>query len=125
MLGAKTAEARSTVGMIAMSLATYAEQHGKLPASAPAVPKDVPRGAKYQSSPSDWSGSWQAIQFTMDMPQYYSYSFKTAPDAKSAVVTAHGDLNGDGKMSTFEIKVEIAKDKQVKRGRIVVKDALE
>jgi hypothetical protein len=123
---AKAAEARSTVGMIAMSLTVYAEQNGKFPASAPAVPKDVPRGAKYQSSPADWSSaSWQAIHFTLDSPQYYSYAFKTAPDGRSALVSARGDLNGDGKTSSFEMKVEFDRDKHVKRGRLVVKNELE
>jgi hypothetical protein len=126
MMASKTAEARSNVGAIAMGLSSYAEQHGKFPASAPAVPKDAPKAQPYQSSPSDWAApSWKAIQFNLDAPQRYSYAFNTAKDGRSTTVVAHGDLNGDGKPSTFELKLDIEKDKHIKRGRLVVKDELE
>src|SRR5439155_1193247 len=70
---AKTAEARRNLGFVGYALLSYVqnERANKRPAlfppSAPAVPKDVPRGQKYQSSATDWSHStWQALKFSID-----------------------------------------------------------
>jgi hypothetical protein len=70
------------------------------------VPKTVPSGVKYASTPADWQ-AWAPIQFTMDAPQYYQYEVKAAKDGMSAEVVAHGDLDGDGKVSTFRLGLKI------------------
>jgi hypothetical protein len=80
----------------------------KFPPSAPPTPKDVPKGAKFKPDDKTWSHpTWKLLRFEMTQPMYYSYEVQTAPDGKSCVVRAHGDLNGDGKQSTFEMKLTI------------------
>jgi type IV pilus assembly protein PilA len=83
-----------------------------VPAAAASI-----KGAKYQSNPaagSDWNADngtpktgFACLNFAMDAPQYYMYTFTT--DAAAATPgttftgTAQGDLNGDGVLSTFTI----------------------
>ena len=121
VLNAKTAEARSSLGAIGKAqIAAYnQEAMGHLvqafsttttPSSAlcpygvkiPNTPADI-RGQKYQSGAASWNGSgWGCLRFTMDGPQYFMYEFLS----QGAVGTqfsanAHGDLDGDGTLSTF------------------------
>ena len=111
---AKTAEARNTVGQIAKDIAATYEMETLPPtprskkrlASYPAVPKSVPSGLKVQTSPADWK-AWAPIKFMMDTPQYYQYEVKAAKDGMSCEVFAHGDLDGDAKVSTFRVKIHI------------------
>jgi hypothetical protein len=74
--------------------------------SFPAVPKEVPRGVAYQSTPADWKG-WEELRFQMDGPQRYQYEIKAAKDGKSADIIARGDLDGDGKTSEIKLHVEV------------------
>jgi hypothetical protein len=74
--------------------------------SFPAVPKDVPRGVKYESRADEWK-AWDPIKFMMDVPQYYQYEVRAAADGQSADIIAHGDLNGDGKTSTYKITLRV------------------
>jgi len=127
----KTAEARNSLGQIA-KLAAAAYEREKMPsvigAGAAAAPvrelcasasKSVPasaaaiRGMKYQSAMSDWTvdapdGGFACLKFAMDMPQYYQYSYvrsgKGSATGDSFTGTANGDLNGDGVLSTFQIR---------------------
>jgi len=122
---AKTAEARNSLGQIAKDAAAAVEREKGATAvaagttailrqfcsSASAVPASVPQAAKYQSTPADWTSGdsmtgWTCLKFTMDEPQYYQYIYTAG--ATSAIngnftATAHGDLNGDGNSSTFNV----------------------
>jgi type IV pilus assembly protein PilA len=84
-------------------------------ASVPAVLASV-SGQKYQSSQvngADWNTDvatpgvgFACLKFAMDAPQYYMYNFTTVNGAAKGgtwVATAQGDLNGDGKPSTFTL----------------------
>lgn len=109
---AKQAEAKNTLGQIAKDLAVYWETedidpHAKKKlVSLPPVPKFVPRGTKYASTPADWK-PWGAIRFEMEQPQYYQYEVKAAKDGESAEIIARGDLDGDGKTSEFKLRVTV------------------
>lgn len=115
---AKEAEARNVVGQIARDIISDFEREELGPkgavvsrkkkklASYPPVPKAVPRGAKVQTSPEDWK-PWEKLRFEMSGPQYYQYEVRAAKDGESAEVIAHGDLNGDGKLSTFKLGLRI------------------
>ncbi len=77
------------------------------------------KGAKYQSNQAlgaDWSldtangpnggpGGFSCMKFGMSAPQYYMYSYLSAAAGTptSFTATANGDLNGDGKLSTFQL----------------------
>ncbi len=109
---AKAAEARSGVTTIAKSLAHAAgyEQPDGRPfklTSLPPVPAVVPRGEKYMSNPAEWA-AWNSINFSMSTPQRYQYEVRAAADGQSAEVIARGDLNGDGVLAIFSLKVKVS-----------------
>lgn len=114
LLDSKEAEARSNLHAIARELAVWWEEEQPPPkprhrtrlVSFPPVPKDVPRGTTYASTPDDWK-PWSALRFEIDSPQRYQYEIRAARDGKAADIVAHGDLNGDGKPSTFALHVRI------------------
>src|SRR5271165_6533403 len=116
---AKTAEARNSLGQIAKDAASAVEREKGSVALVPfgstsalmrmfcgsstTVPATVPKGQKYQSQASDWSGTptagWMCLKFVMDEPQYCSYNYSassTDPSTGGFIATANGDLNGDG-----------------------------
>jgi hypothetical protein len=130
----KLAEAKSTVGAVSRDLVAYMEMENvtgkratRFPPSAPLTPAKVPSGTKYVPDGSTWSHpTWKAIRFEMDMPCYYSYEIVTSRDGKTATVRAHGDLNGDGKLSTIERTLTIGKDGAVTMSpKLVLQDELE
>ena len=123
---AKTAEARNSIGQIAKDAAAAVEREKGTQAIVPAgttsdlmrafcststlVPGSVPKGQKYQSQASDWSGTattgWMCLKFSMDEPQYYQYQYTasdTNPASGAFVASAAGDLNGDGNPSSFSV----------------------
>jgi hypothetical protein len=81
--------------------------------STPAVP---PRGRLEVDPPGTWADpTWRAIQFPVTgsgldfaggVPHGFSFSFDSAlsPGRSTFVATAHADLDGDGALSTFEIR---------------------
>lgn len=124
---AKTLEAISSVQTIAGgAVSAYNESDGNQPAAAtpeavramrrfppssrdpiPKTPLEV-RGQKYQSNRSEWSATpWRELHFYLAQPQCYQYAFEAdgAGATAKAIVTAHGDLDGDGARSTFLLAV--------------------
>jgi len=121
---AKTAEARSTISVMARAATEAFESRGALcPSASSPVPASTPRAAKYQSSPADWSrdsaadAGFACLKFSMDAPQYYQYEYRAT--ATGFTVTAHGDLDGDGVVSTFEV------EGRVTAGRVLVSPAIQ
>ncbi|MFO0553938.1 MAG: hypothetical protein U0271_36490 [Polyangiaceae bacterium] len=111
---AKAAEAKNTISAISRGLRAYVEACEKkpclFPKSSPAVPKTIPKGNTFQSTPEDWAGSWKDAKFMITNPQHYQYHFDTSPDGKSCSVVAEGDLDGDGKTSKFTVSLKIGAD---------------
>ena len=61
-------------------------------------------GQKCSPSATYWTAqTWQALNFSMDDPHYYSYSFPSSGTGTSSVfdATANGDLDCDSTYSTF------------------------
>ena len=133
LANAKTAEARNSLGQVAKDQAAEYEKEsmqttvlgaGTSAALSRALCLTEPTafvpptasigGKKYQSTAADWNAGAAAnppsgfacLKFTMDAPQYYSYSFLgtgTGVAGASFTATANGDLNGDTILSTFSI----------------------
>jgi hypothetical protein len=124
---AKTIEGASSVAALAVAAAEYynasesAQPAGAAPSSVhamrhfppsarepvPADPTSV-RGHRYQSNLADWSASpWRDLRFSIAQPQCYRYFFQAdgAGATAKAVVTAEGDLDGDGKRSSYSMEV--------------------
>jgi hypothetical protein len=111
LLASKVSEAHVMLATIAKSEVeawrTLTPAKRKL-TSLPAVPKEVPHGAKYQSSPGDWK-RWEALKLSMTDPQYFQYEVVASKDGKSADIIARGDLDGDGKSSEMKLKIKVNK----------------
>ena len=123
----KTAEARESVKRLASGAADYYNRSDATqptgaapsaihamrhfpPSSKTPVPDDAlsVRGKKYQSNSMDWASSpWRDLNFNLVQPQCYQYSFDAsgAGAAARAVVTAEGDLDGDGTRSKYTLSI--------------------
>lgn len=116
----KAAEARNTVAAIARDYVMDWERESPTPkpkakrklVSYPPVPKTVPRGTTYASTPNDWA-PWKELRFVMTQPQRYQYEIIAAKDGESAEIVARGDLDGDGRTSLFKVTVKVDRAKDV------------
>lgn len=79
------------------------------PPSAPLTPNSVPRGKCATDPATLWEQpTWQALDFTPapeGAPHCFAFVFDSAlsPARSTFRAQAHGDLDGDGTTSTFEI----------------------
>ena len=129
VMASRTAEAKNTIGAIARSLMAAAEREevdkqGRLlphrfPVSGPKTLSKVPAGTAEMIPDSVWAQpGWKAIKFRIDHPSRYSYSFTTSSNGRKAIIVAEGDLNGDHKLSRFEMTVEMMPDNSFKQSPI-------
>ena len=86
-------------------------QNISFPPSAPLTPAEVPRGEAALDPPNVWEHlTWRSLRFRFDAPHHFAFKFDSALDPDSGVMrfvaTAHGDLDGDGVLSTFEVRGE-------------------
>ncbi len=114
---AKTAEARNSLSIMAKDAVVAYEANKKIcPSASTPVPADrnQVRGKKYQSTASEWQvdraadAGFSCLKFEMSSPQYFQYEYQAT--ATGFVARAHGDLNGDGVFSTFEIEGKLVGD---------------
>lgn len=88
------------------SAIAHAAAQASLPDQAPLTPPSPPRGRKEVDPPGTWDHpTWQMLDFRAvpeDIPHAYSFVFE--PAVGTFVARAHGDLDGDGIHSTFEIR---------------------
>ena len=80
-----------------------------IPPSAPLTPSVVPRGTLVVDPPGTWeTPTWTALGFRASpegTPHAFSFAFDAPGPTRSAFVAhAHGDLDGNGITSTFEIR---------------------
>lgn len=114
---AKTAEAPPNLKKIFDAAVTYfdkehikrdgtAIQDSQFPANAGPTPATPPKGKKEAVDDAVWeaSNSWKALQFAINDPLYFSYSFISSGTNSDAMFTARAqaDLDGDGVVSTYE-----------------------
>jgi type II secretory pathway pseudopilin PulG len=77
------------------------------PGPAPLTPESVPRGKPaVDAEPDPWQHpTWRALDFRASPPGVaHSFSFQLDRTGDAFVAHAHGDLDGDGTTSTFEIR---------------------
>lgn len=111
-------EAVSGVNAIATGALAYAWQKPPseaFPPSAPLTPAEVPRGNRVQAPSGTWDHlTWSALGFNQlpanqpPPPHYFCFAFDSqrSPARSTFVARAHGDLDGDGERSTFEVHGE-------------------
>lgn len=76
------------------------------PESVGLTPAQVPKGVEVKDPPGTWDKpTWRQLDFGFKVPHRYSFAFQShdAPGKASFRAVAHGDLDGDGVLSTFEI----------------------
>lgn len=106
----RTSEAVGGVGDIAKGALTYAGKKGPpecFPPSAPLTPAEVPRADRIIDPPGTWDHmTWHALGFSVAYAHHYAFAFDSVQDPAigSFVARAHGDLDGDGERSTFELR---------------------
>jgi type II secretory pathway pseudopilin PulG len=96
---------------LAEAATTYAKAHEvpkAYPPSAPLTPAAVPRGTREVDPPGTWDHpTWKALGFPADdsAPHAFAFELRTSNGAARSTFAAiaHGDLDGDGTTSTFEV----------------------
>jgi hypothetical protein len=92
----------------------YATVNERFPDSAPLTPSAPPRGTRAADPPGTWEGpTWKALAFQPSAegaPHAYAFSFESTAGGTAFVAQARGDLDGDGVLSTFEIRGRAAHD---------------
>jgi type IV pilus assembly protein PilA len=131
LANAKTAEARTAIGRIAKDASSAWDREAmagavlapgssavnskQLCPGADPVPDDPANIAnrKYQSTAAEWKGvGWNCLRFSMEGPQYFQYDYDATATVPGDVgddftAIAHGDLNGNGVVSTFSLTAEV------------------
>ena len=73
------------------------------------TPAQVPVGERVEDPKGTWDHpTWRRLEFAWTVPHSYSFSFESRNHEGHAVfhARAHGDLDGDGVLSTFSIAGE-------------------
>ena len=130
------AEPTSGLARIGASAIAYAQDRpasDAFPAPSPLTPTSPPRGTREVDPPGTWdTATWQALQFR-PVPEGEAHSFAfgfdsmRVPGASKFVAHAHGDLNGNGITSTFELRGRAVADEAapVLEPSIYVQDEIE
>jgi hypothetical protein len=101
------------LGRIARRAAELADGSPQLhayPESAPLSPPQVARGELVSDPAGAWQHpTWRLLNFAFTTPHAYSFELttKNAADVSTFSAVAHGDLDGDGVLSTFSISGEV------------------
>lgn len=97
------------LGASAIAYATLHPVAQAFPSSAPMTPSVPPRGRCEPAEREAWQAeSWRALNFQpepLDAPHCFAFAFDSAlsPSRSTFRAHAHGDLDGDGIFSTFEV----------------------
>jgi type IV pilus assembly protein PilA len=108
----RTVEPVDGLHRIGAAAVAYAHDHAvaeAFPRTASLTPPAVPRGKCEADPPALWDQpTWRALDFTpapVGSPHCFAFSFDSSLSAARSAfrAQAHGDLDGDGVASTFEI----------------------
>jgi type II secretory pathway pseudopilin PulG len=111
---------------IALHATLYAVGHPTsmaYPASVGQTPARVPAGQRVTDPPGTWDHpTWRRLDFRMLEPHGFAYEFESqnAASAASFSVRAHGDLDGDGVTSTFEMTGDSRESEEPRIGELRV-----
>jgi hypothetical protein len=131
----KTAEARANIDAIRLGITEYATREsvdatGQLRGpvlieSLPPTPSVEFIGAMKQTWPEDAHAGWAAIGFQPYEPLYYSYSVTSDRSAGTVVIEAVGDLNDNGRHSSFSQMGHMNAAGEIDWGELIVMNELE
>jgi hypothetical protein len=109
---AEPVEGLQRIGAGALAHAASRPASAAFPQTAPLTPASPPRGTREVDPPGAWDQpTWKALGFRATpegIPHAFAFGFDsvagTGPVRSSFVAHAHGDLDGDGVRSTFELR---------------------
>jgi type IV pilus assembly protein PilA len=93
----------------ATALAAQRPAEFAYPPSVEQTPEQVPRGKPTLDPARTWERpTWRLLDFEFSLPHSYSFAFEShnTPGHATFYAVAHGDLDGDGLESTFEVSGE-------------------
>lgn len=104
-------EADDLLAVIGDRVAATVATTGKVPPT-PAGPTPQPscceQGGACSPDAATWAAQgWRELQFSIDGPYRYTYQYVPDPSGHSATVRAVGDLDCDGAMSIYELKLVV------------------
>lgn len=114
----RLAEPMDGLGKIAArasALAVSGPVENAYPGSVPLTPGSVAQGQAAEDPPGTWDHpTWRLLDFGFKVPHRFSFEFTSANGAERSEfrAVAHGDLDGDGVLSTFSL------GGQVERGSV-------
>jgi hypothetical protein len=121
----------------ATALAAGQTPESAYPDSVGLTPAQVPRGERVVDPAGTWQHpTWARLSFSFDTPHSFSFAFDSTnasaaapggaepPKEKVGKATfrarAHGDLDGDGSLSTFEVTGELSEGAEPVTSSIIV-----
>lgn len=107
----RSREANDLLDVIAERVATAVATTGKVPPT-PAGPTPQPscceQGGTCKPDAAVWNDAgWRELRFSVDDPYRYTYEYVPDPSGLSAVVRATGDLDCDGMLALYELKLVV------------------
>jgi hypothetical protein len=93
------------------------------PPSTGMTPSRVPAGTTQLDPEGTWDHpTWRILGFRFTNPHAFAFTFESQCSAEESRFTAmaNGDLDGDGLLSTFEIRGEVKSGDQPQVGRLDV-----
>jgi len=120
---AEPVEALNHIAMRATQRAVGLPASMAYPASVALTPAKVPAGQRVVDPPGTWDHpTWRRLDFRMSEPHGFSYEFEShlSASGSSFAVRAHGDLDGDGVTSTFEVMGESRDSEEPRIGELRV-----
>lgn len=98
----------ATISQNAVTQASRRPEHESFPPSVGLTPDKVPRGVRSRDADGTWDHlTWRSLDFRLDEAHAFSYQFESKYDPIARTMrfaaTAHGDLDGDGELSTFRV----------------------
>lgn len=113
LAASKLSEPIEGLDRLTRAAVAYAEgrpQEIAFPPPAPLTPAAVPRGRLEADPPDSWEHlTWRSLHFRFDHDHRFAFEFRSDVDAAHVArftAAAHGDLDGDGVLSTFEVRGE-------------------
>lgn len=106
---AEPVEGLQQIAARATALAAAEPAESAYPDSVGLTPEHVARGIPMLDPPGTWEqATWRRLDFSFAVPHSYSFAFESAnaPGRATFRAVAHGDLDGDGLLSTFEVSGE-------------------
>ena len=107
----KLSESPDNLALLVRNATVYGDSHPEpacFPPSVELTPKDVPRGNLVKDPPGTWDHlTWRALGFRIVDEHAFAFQFTSQYEQTTGtmrfVTTAHGDLDGDGAVSTFTV----------------------